>query len=61
MSANLMAHAPFISFFSYHFTYIFFQKVNVRCTPSIEQFNQLQFFVSLYLFNGNPTSYAYRL
>jgi hypothetical protein len=29
--------------------------------PSIEQFNHLQFFHSLYFFNGNPTSYAYRL
>jgi hypothetical protein len=27
--------------------------------PSIEQFNHLQFFRSLYFFNGNPTSYAY--
>jgi hypothetical protein len=27
--------------------------------PSIEQFNHLQFFRSLYFFNGNPTSYTY--
>jgi hypothetical protein len=27
--------------------------------PSIEQFNHLQFFHSLYFFKGNPTSYAY--
>jgi hypothetical protein len=27
--------------------------------PSIEQFNHLQLFRSLYFFNGNPTSYAY--